>query len=131
MDKLDRNIVRLVDTLNSFKGVRTHGSCGGHKNPTPAQWTEGSFYVKFFLDWDENGRFSLEFLAYVINDYLRVVEHKGIILYPYAAPPYLNTPGEMLDFVIEGYNGMKPTDLATVLMRMKSNYFCSPEEVAE
>lgn len=100
--QLDRNIVKLVRALNAFEGISTIGSCGGHANQTnPSQWTEGSWYVKFYVAHDDEGWFALEFLAWLINNSMQRSD-KHVSLYPTAPPPYLNSPGEVLAFVLEG-----------------------------
>ena len=44
---LDENIEPLVVALNSLPGVKTIGSCGGHKNPSSIQRPEGEWFVSF------------------------------------------------------------------------------------
>lgn len=131
---LDSNMVSLVRALNAFDGITTIGCCGGHLNPGPGQWGEGSFYVKFDLTWDDDGRFALEFLAWLINENLQLPskddqdEFTGyVVLMPTAAPPYLNGPGECLQFVIEGSSGADPQELARLIRRAKSKVFISPK----
>jgi hypothetical protein len=51
---------------------------------------------------DEEGHRSLEFLAWVTTDMSRARD--PISFYPTAAPPYLNTPGEVLSFVVQIYH---------------------------
>lgn len=126
-EKYDRNMLNLIDALNAFPGIETFGSCGGHKNPTPAQWAEGTFYVKFNVAWNEDGRFSLEFLAWLVNSVCRHIEQlKGIQLLPFAPPPYLNTPGECLCFVIQGRGN--PRKLAKEMKKGFANGFISHED---
>ncbi len=114
-DELDANIVSLVRALNRYPGVITIGSCGGHEAITnPSQWVAGTWYVKFDISSDKLGWYVLEHLAWVINeDYRRA--GKNVILFPTSAPPYLNTPGQCIHFVIEGYNGENPDELAAFL----------------
>ena len=40
-DELDENIVNLVRAVNSFPGIFTVGSCGGHPNPEPIKMWKG------------------------------------------------------------------------------------------
>lgn len=129
-EKYDRNMVDLIEALNAFSGIETFGSCGGHKNPTPAQWAEGTFYVKFNVAWNEDGRFSLEFLAWLVNSVCPHLEQlKGIQLLPYAPPPYLNTPGECLCFVIQGRGN--PRKLAKEVKKAFSMCFISAKDLRQ
>ena len=126
-EKYDRNMVDLIEALNAFPGIETFGSCGGHKNPTPAQWEKGTFYVKFDVAWNEDGRFSLEFLAWLVNSVCPHLDQlNGIQLLPYAHPPYLNTPGECLSFVIEGQGN--PRRLAKEVKKAFSMCFISAKD---
>ena len=128
-DDLDRNVVHLVRILNSFPGIQTIGSCGGHPNPDPCQWSEGSFYVKFHVAWNAEGRLSLEFLAWLINDMVVRTTTKGnVLLLPVSPPPYLNDPGNCLCFVIEGSNGADPEELAETMDEAKTKCFVQSED---
>jgi len=46
---IDFNIRGLVRTLNAMEGIRTMGSCGGHKNPTSIQQPEGHWFITFWV----------------------------------------------------------------------------------
>jgi hypothetical protein len=114
-DELDPNIVRLVQALNRYPGVMTVGSCGGHEViSNPSQWQAGTWYVKFNLPSGKFGRYLLEHLAWVINEDYRG-SGRSVILLPISPPPYLNTVGQSLRFVIEGYSGENPDELADFL----------------
>jgi len=63
--------------------------------PTDAGW------VKFGVEKSELGWRTLEFLAWLSTDMLRAGER--LEFFPTAPPPYLNTPGTCLSFVIECY----------------------------
>jgi hypothetical protein len=129
---LDPNIRTLVKALNAFDGVQTIGSCGGHKNPSPAQWGKGTFYVKFELEWTTEGRFALEFLAWFFSDYCQRSDVSGFVrLMPVAAPPFLNAPGECLYFVVEGFNEADPELIGSRLNRLRKEAFIAPEAVTE
>ncbi len=91
--ELDPNIIGLVEFLNSFKGITTVGSCGGHLDPDPGQKPAGAWTVTFKLAPDEHGWRALEFLAWLANNFTRRGGAK-VRLEPFASPPYLNTPGE-------------------------------------
>ena len=119
-DDLDANIINLVRALNGYPGVITMGSCGGHPEPrNPGQWPAGSWYVKFKLPKDRLGWYVLEFLAWAINEDCRTLAGNHLILLPTAAPPYLNTPGDVLYFVVEGYEGQDPDALADFLKEVR------------
>lgn len=129
---LDPNIRTLVKALNAFDGIRTIGSCGGHENPSQAQWDKGTFYVKFDVDWTTDGRFALEFLAWFFNDYCHKADLSGFVrLIPVAAAPFINTPGECLYFVIEGFNEADPELIGSRLSQLWSEAFITPEAAEE
>lgn len=115
MEQLDANIVKLVDALNRYPGLKTIGSCGGHEVTTnPSQWSDGTWYVKLQVSEDLTGRLTLEFLAWAINnDYSR--DGQNVFFMPIAPPPWLNTPGKCMSYVIEAYNGEDPDKLAAFL----------------
>jgi hypothetical protein len=127
-EKLDKNMVRLVRALNAFKGVTTIGSCGGHPNHGPAQSPAGTFYVKFDLSWDRQGQFALEFLAWMVNEYMHATTKGRVMLRPVSPPPYLNRPGTCLHFAIDGFDGADPEQLATELNQARRRYFIPPRE---
>jgi hypothetical protein len=120
---LDKNMVRLVRALNAFQGVTTIGSCGGHPNPRGCQRSEGAFYVNFTLSWDQQGQLALEFLAWLVNNFLRGRIEGMIVLIPFAPPPYLNGPGTCLHFTIEGRDGADPEELATHMDDARREFF--------
>jgi hypothetical protein len=62
----------------------------------------------------DQGWFALEFLAWAINNDYRRGGHQ-VLLSPIAPPPYLNQPGQSLQFVIEGSAGANATVLAAGL----------------
>lgn len=114
-DTFDPNIVGLVRALNRYPGLMTIGSCGGHEVITnPSQWEAGTWYVKFDLHADRLGWYVLEHLAWAINEDYRGAGHH-VVFMPIAPPPYLNTPGKCLHFVVEGYEGEDPDKLAQFL----------------
>ena len=69
---------------------------GEHNEPpTDAGW------VKFGLQKSELGWRTLEFLAWLATDMVRAGER--LEFFPTSPPPYLNTPGQCLTFVLECY----------------------------
>ena len=121
--EIDAKIRRLVVALNAFDGIATLGSCGGHPEPLKGgQWPEGSWYVTFTVRRDAHGWRALEFLAWLINhDYTRA--EAGVMFYPDSLPPYLNTPGSMLKFALEGYRGTSPDKLASFVNQQRKACF--------
>lgn len=127
---LDPNIRTLVKALNAFEGIQTIGSCGGHENPSPAQWDKGTFYVKFDVDWTTEGRFALEFLAWFFNDYCHKSDITGHVqLVPVAAAPFINTPGECLSFAVEGFNAADPELIGNRLNELRKTAYVEPMAV--
>jgi hypothetical protein len=81
-----------------FKAI-TWCSCG---DPSPSDENRSSpGWVKFGLQKNELGWRTLEFLAWVCTDMTRAGER--LCFFPTAPPPYLNTPGDCLSFVLEVY----------------------------
>lgn len=121
-DEIDPNIAALVRALNAFEGVTTVGSCGGHEEPTGGGWPAGCFYVKFTVDRSDAAWLALEFLTWAIN-------HDGggdpVQLVMDAYPPFMNTPGEMLSFIVEGRAGADPDRLAAWIEQLREDYFCA------
>jgi hypothetical protein len=123
--ELDPNIVALVEALNAFKGVETIGSCGGHQDPGPGQEPAGEWIVIFRLAPDEHGWRALEFLAWLVNNNARRRGSK-LCLEPFAAPPYLNTPGESLVFHLTGRGGEDPEGFARMLDESRRQSYIPP-----
>lgn len=114
-EQLDANIVKLVDALNRYPGLKTIGSCGGHEAITnSSQWSAGTWYVKFELSEDLTGRFVLEFLAWAINGDYRS-NGNSVLFMPVSPPPFLNTSGKCLNYTVEGYDKENPDELAAFL----------------
>ena len=123
---IDPIIQRLVDALNAFDGIRTHGSCGGHTEPLQGgQWPAGAWYVKFRVDKTERGWRALEFLTWLINNAYQREEHH-VRLYPVAPPPYLNAPGQVSSFALEGYDGEDPDVLADSKNQVRRGAYIPP-----
>jgi len=121
--EIDARIRNLVDALNAFDGVATLGSCGGHPEPLKGgQWPEGSWYVTFQVRRDTHGWRALEFLAWLINhDYIEA--EPRVRLYPDSMPPYLNRPGTMLKFALEGFEGASTDALASFMNQQRERCF--------
>ena len=125
--ELDSNIVKLVRALNSFEGIRTIGSCGGHANPKPYQRPEGEWEIVFNVDHNEEGWFALEFLTWFVNNNLSRQEHE-VYLSLNSFPPSINIPGEALYFGLEG-SGVDPDWLAKELRQVKTALYTSASEL--
>ena len=118
-DEIDANMVALVKALNRYPGVTTIGSCGGHEVITnPSQWEAGTWYVKFNLPANRRGWYLLEHLSWAINHDCRRAGRQAMLL-PTSVPPYLNTPGKCLCFVLEGFGGENPDELASFLDKVR------------
>jgi hypothetical protein len=93
-------IEELQGVIKEFEAV-TWASAGyplkgdGDDEVTDAGW------VKFGIRKSELGWRTLEFLAWACTDMTRAGER--LEFFPTSPPPYLNTPGECLSFVIECY----------------------------
>ncbi len=75
---IDGNIQQLVSELNSFPGVATFSSCGGHPNPsTQSQRSAGEFEVGFNIYPLHGGWRSLELIASVVSE---CVEHDKLTI---------------------------------------------------
>ena len=70
--------------------------------------------MKFSLPSGKFGWYLLEHLAWVVNEDYRGAG-RNVILLPISPPPYLNTVGQCLHFLIEGYDGENPDKLADFL----------------
>lgn len=126
--ELDKNIVTLVRALNAFKGITTIGSCGGHaRQKNESQWPKGSWYIKFSVARDDDGWFALEFLAWLVNNSMSRSDMQ-VALYPTAAPPYLNSPGEGLYFVLEGHQE-EPDKVAHLMNQMHMTRYIRPKDL--
>ncbi|MFQ5856729.1 MAG: hypothetical protein ACE5LU_13925 [Anaerolineae bacterium] len=112
-EPIDARIQELVATLNQLPGITTFGSCGGHPNPGPRQWPEGTCYVKFTASEAGGGLVSVQFLSWVLRDLRRQgVPWRLVGLRP---PADVEAPPDELFFALEGYWGTDPDQLAEVL----------------
>jgi hypothetical protein len=132
-DDLDEPVVGLCRVLNSFPGLRTIGSCGGHEGGGRDE--EGRTLPAGDMPANEwrvtigpevtrgrptaQGWLSLEFVAWVLYDIARV---KAVELQAFALPPFVNEPAHMLEFEIHGWRdgegGISPDEVAEVLARL-------------
>jgi len=124
-ETFDPNIRRLVAAINAFDGLTVVGGCGGHPDPQPDQWPEGAWYVMFVVQQTDQGWFALEFLSWAINNDYRRGGHE-VLLLPIAPPPYLNRPGQSLQFAIEGSGTAGAATLAAWLNEMRVECYIAP-----
>jgi hypothetical protein len=125
-EAFDLNIRRLVAAINAFDGLTVIGGCGGHPDPQSDQWLEGSWYVMFTVQRTDQGWLALEFLAWAINNDYRRGGHQ-VLLSPIAPPPYLNQPGQALQFVIEG-DASTSAALAAWLNQLRAECYVAPRK---
>lgn len=124
--QLDPPIRALVRVLNSFAGITTIGSCGGHAVPAnPSQAAADEWWITFSVDRSEDGWFALEWLAWCVRDCARA--GGPVDLTPTAPPPWLNTPGQGLRFQLDGYQ-QDPDALAAHIRRLKRETFVTPAQ---
>lgn len=127
--EMDQNIVSLAKALNSFQGIQTIGSCGGHSNPAPYQQGKGSWVVLFAVSHNEHGWLALEFLVWMIEGtYYR---QPNIRLSANSAAPYMNKPGDCLYFTIAGSDGASPDKLAQRIMQERRLHYMGPRMAAK
>jgi hypothetical protein len=93
-------IAEVEAAIKQFEAVEWSSSgyplaADGEGEPTDAGW------VKFGLRGSKLGWRTLEFLAWACTDMVRGGER--LRFFPTAPPPYLNTPGKCLSFVLECY----------------------------
>jgi hypothetical protein len=124
-ETFDLNIRRLVGAINAFDGLTVIGGCAGHPDPQTDQWPEGAWYVMFTVQRSDEGWFALEFLAWAINNDYRHGGHQ-VLLSPIASPPYLNEPGQSLQFVIEGSVDANAAVLAAWLNQLRAECYIAP-----
>jgi len=105
--EMDANIVGLAKVLNSFDGIYTTSSCGGHQNNTPYQLPFGSWEVTFKLRPARQNSPSLD--AWLSLEYLVFLFSKcynpdkgSVIITPFSPDPYLNHPGNSISFTLNG-----------------------------
>jgi hypothetical protein len=92
-------INEIESALKKF-GAIAWSSCG---YPIPCESGEpiNAGWIKFGLKQSVLGWRTLEFLAWTYSDMIRAGER--LKFFPTSPPPYLNTPGDCLSFVIECY----------------------------
>jgi hypothetical protein len=131
-DELDPPVVELCRAINALPDVATVASCGGHE---PAAMSGASapaneWWVSYQVVLDderptEMGWHSLEFLAWAFREMMR----GGLAIRPmyHASPPFLNEPGHMLVFQVDGrrdgQGGVEADRVAQELAEMVDEFF--------
>lgn len=117
-DELDPPVVELCRVLNRFDGIYTMGSCGGHDPQGDHELPGDEWRVTFQIELEDErptaeGWIHAEFIAWAIYDMWQM---NRVRLRSFALPPWLNFPGRMLRFQIEGNRateeGIEPDDVA-------------------
>ena len=124
-DEIDINVRSLVEIINRFPGLHTNDSCGGHASPASYQEPEGQWRIGLDVDHTEEGWRSLEFLAWAVSDFRK--SGRKITLGAFSHPPYLNTPGSCLFFVIHA-EALLPDEFATVLDTWREEDYIAVED---
>ncbi|MBK8464907.1 MAG: hypothetical protein IPL32_03670 [Chloracidobacterium sp.] len=128
-DKMDSNIVELVKALNSFDGIYTIDSCGGHQNNKHYQLPAGSWEVSFKLrparqySPSVNAWLTLELLVYTFcKCYSPDKGHVRITTFSPSPQHNFSGPGNSISFALEGTDA-DPDDVALYLHALKEEYF--------
>ena len=136
-EDIDGNIVDLIKALNSFSGLFTTCSCGGHTNNTRHQLPAGEWEIFFSLEIEDEDKpspamdawLSLEYLVYGFSKLFRPTSGEARINL-HSSAPYLNGPGESLSFILEG-RGSDPDEVARFLVDLRREvaqyYECDDE----
>src|SRR5262245_52014757 len=90
--------IQIQNTLATLGGV-SWSSRGEFRSKVSSREKYRVGWIKFETRKSELGWRTIEFVAWAIDD-LRRGEYR-VRLFPTSAPPYLNTPGRCLAFVIE------------------------------
>jgi len=91
-------IKQIESAIEKFAGVNWTSSGYPVEGETESATLDVG-WVKFTIERSELGWNTLEFLAWICNDLTNGGERVEFV--PIAAPPYLNTPGDSLCFVLE------------------------------
>lgn len=90
-------IVEVENAIKQFKAVEWCSS--GYPIDCEGGESIDAGWVKLGFQQSPLGWRTLEFLAWLFTDMIRAGER--LKFYPTSPPPYLNTPGECLSFVLE------------------------------
>ena len=125
-DDLDPPVLVLVREINEFPGLGTMTSCGGGEDHflPPDRWEVGFQLEKSRGRPTRAAWLSLEFLAWYFYD--RTQATRNADMRPLAKPPWLNSPGDMIWFMIDGYrsgDGTEPDEVANSISKLRNEIF--------
>ncbi|MBK8466017.1 MAG: hypothetical protein IPL32_09310 [Chloracidobacterium sp.] len=125
--EMDANIVALAKAINTFDGIYTISSCGGHAKNKKYQLSADKWEVTFQLEAARQNSPSvrawlvLEFLVYAFSKCF--TSDKGDVrITTFSPSPYLNGLGHSISFTVEG-SGVNPDDVAEWLLEFKKECF--------
>lgn len=118
---LEHNIVSLVAELNTFPGITTFSSCGGHLHPTAlSHCHEGDFEVNFNVDPLRGGWRSLELIASAVSE---SVDHGKLSITLWSMGG-----GGSVCFELTGCDHADPDSLAELLSLSRLAYDDDPSD---
>lgn len=74
---IDDRVQALCGELNQLSTVQTFSSCGGHPDAGPGQADDGTFYVNFYLDFNEDGEDDLDRITFAAGRFLGDEDEPG------------------------------------------------------
>lgn len=108
-DAIDARVHPLVEAMNRIPGLKTHCSCGGHRNGVAREVGRvppSEYRVAFRVARSARGMDALERLADALDQAVSLGEHVGF-----------NVFGPPLHFEIHGYGDADPEALASLIDR--------------
>ena len=112
---MDERVAALVEIINSFPGVETFSSCGGHEEKFRfSQCDPNDFIIKFDLDPDDDGFYSLGILTMAAVKMNK--NNDGMIMITAIINPFMGegSPDD-LAFMIMATNGSDPDEYAETI----------------
>jgi len=113
IEDLDPSLSALAAALEKLPGVVIVSA--GKIDPD-------SWWIAFQLDRDpagrlsEDGWLSLEFITWLVN---HDASNDPVALIMDSLPPYLNNPGSTLEFLLKGWDGFDPDELARWIAQIR------------
>lgn len=127
--KMTFNLSSLAVELGKLPGIRVDYCGDGPEDLDVDPLLDlGSWAIILKIARSDDGRISedgwlcLEFLTWLINHDMR---ERPVILRMDSLPPYLNHPGDTIEFILVGSNGYDPDELARWIaeVREKIGFF--------
>ncbi len=119
--QIDQRVKRIVKSLNTFPGIYTFSSCGGHAKQTcTSQVPKNEFNVNFSVDPARGGWRSLELIVYALGESPECQNLK-VEAWPNG------TPG-CLSFELRGIQNADPDELANLFDSLRGRYDDPDEE---